>query len=109
MVSEHESIRQSLVLLLSTVPGERLMRPDYGCELFRLVFSPNDDTTAGLAIHFVRRAVERWEPRIEVIRLDASYARDDGILIIELEYRARLTLHTERLDFALNLAGGTVA
>ena len=43
------------------------MRPDYGCELHRLVFSPNDDTTAGLAIHYVRRALERWEPRVEVL------------------------------------------
>ena len=41
------------------------MRPGYGCHLFRLAFAPNDDTTAGLAIHYVRQALERWEPRIE--------------------------------------------
>ena len=42
-------IRQSLFLLLSTTPGERVMRPDYGCALLTLAFSHNDDTTAGLA------------------------------------------------------------
>ena len=66
------SVRQAILLLLSTRPGERVMRPTYGCDLHRLVFSPNDDTTAGLAIHYVRQALERWEPRIEVIRLDAG-------------------------------------
>ena len=61
-VADDEAIRQSLLMLISTRPGERVMRPEYGCDLHRLVFSPNDDTTAGLAIHFVRQAVERWEP-----------------------------------------------
>ncbi len=64
MVDEHAAVRQAVLLLLSTQPGERVMRPEYGCELHRLTFSPNDDTTAGLAIHYVRRALERWEPRI---------------------------------------------
>ena len=54
------AVRQALLLLLTTAPGERVMRPDYGCDLRKLVFSPNDDTTAGLAIHYVRRAVEAW-------------------------------------------------
>jgi phage baseplate assembly protein W len=70
-VADDDAIRQSLMLLISTRPGERVMRPEYGCDLSRLVFSPIDDTTAGLAIHFVRQAVERWEPRVEVLRVDA--------------------------------------
>jgi len=57
LVEDEEAVRQALLLLLTTTPGERVMRPDYGCELARLVFAPNDDTTAGLAIHYVRRAV----------------------------------------------------
>ena len=71
-----EAVRQSILLLLSTIPGERVMRPTYGCHLHRLVFWPNDDTTAGLAIHYVRRAVERFEPRVEVIRVDATRDAD---------------------------------
>src|SRR5262245_55772047 len=65
----NESVRQAILLLLSTRPGERVMRPDYGCLIHRLLFAPNDDTTAGLAIYYVQRALDRWEPRIDVIRL----------------------------------------
>ncbi len=54
-VSGDASVRQSLMLLLATLPGERVMRPDYGCPLHRIVFAPNDATTAGLAIHYVGR------------------------------------------------------
>ena len=84
------------------------MRPHYGCHLHRLVFSPNDDTTAGLAIHYVRQAIERWEPRVEVIHLDATRSERDamtGLLEISLEYRVRATLQTERLAYAFDLTG----
>lgn len=106
MVQGHDSVRQAIFMLLSTVPGERLMRPHYGCELHRLVFSPNDDTTAGLAIHYVRRAIERWEPRIEIRSLDAG--RDPERpeqLDLTLEYRIRATQQTEMVTFSLSLAG----
>ena len=64
------------------------MRPDYGCDLHRLVFSPADDTTAGLAIHHVRQAVERWEPRIDLIDVDARPAVDDPTrLDLIIDYR----------------------
>lgn len=106
MVGEHESIRQALLLLLSTVPGERVMRPAYGCELGRLVFSPNDDTTAGLAAHYVRQAIRQWEPRIEVISLKTSPSDGpEGALLIDLEYRAKGTLHTAYVTLTLDLTG----
>ena len=53
------AVRQSILMLLSTRPGERVMPPDYGCPIHRLVFSPNDATTAGLAIHYVRHSLLR--------------------------------------------------
>lgn len=107
MVEEHASIRQAVLLLLTTVPGERVMRPDYGCELHRLLFASNDDTTAGLAIHYVRRAVERWEPRIQVLHLDATRSPDEPYrLDVMLEYRVRSTGRTERLAYPFSLAGG---
>ena len=84
------------------------MRPHYGCNLQRLVFSPNDDTTAGLAIHYVRQALERWEPRAEVIRLDARRSDDDaspGLLEIHLEYRVPATQHNELLAYHFDLTG----
>ncbi len=72
MIADDAAVRQSIILLLTTIPGERVMRPDYGCPLHRLMFAPNDATTAGLAIHYIRQALERWERRIDVLRLDAG-------------------------------------
>lgn len=104
MVAEHQSVRQAILLLLTTRPGERVMRPDYGCDLYRLVFSPNDETTAGLAIHYVRQALRRWEPRVEVLTLDASPSEQDpGRLEIALEYRVRATDRRDELLFPLSL------
>jgi len=106
MVAERDSVRQAILLLLSTIPGERVMRPDYGCELYRLIFSPNDDTTAGLAIHYVQKAIKRWEPRAKIEFLDASpNEQDRARLDILLEYRLVATQALETLSFTVNLAG----
>jgi uncharacterized protein len=120
-VSGDESIRQAILLLLTTAPGERLMRPEYGSHLHRLVFAPNDDTTAGLAIHYVKRAIERWEPRVEVLDVDATadhtngagrgreassepaLSQDPARLLISLRYRVRASLAVEALEHRLDL------
>jgi len=108
MVEGLHAVRQAILMLLATRPGERLMRPHYGCNLHRLVFSPNDLTTAGLAIHYVRQSLERWEPRVEIIHLDAirpEGAASAGVLEIYLEYRVRATLESERMAYAFDLTG----
>lgn len=109
MVTEHASVRQAILLLLTTTPGERVMRPGYGCHLHRLVFSPNDDTTHGLAIHYVRQALLRWEPRIEIISLDARRNDEDpGRMDILLEYRLKKTLQSASLVLPFNLTQAEV-
>ncbi|HEX8369215.1 MAG TPA: GPW/gp25 family protein [Pyrinomonadaceae bacterium] len=106
MVAERDSVRQAILLLLSTIPGERVMRPDYGCDLYRLIFSPNDDTTAGLAIHYVKQAIDRWEPRAKIEFLDAfPNAENRARLDISLEYRLITTQALDALSFSVNLAG----
>jgi phage baseplate assembly protein W len=131
MVSGDEAIRQSIVILLTTLPGERVMRPDYGCPLHRLLFMPNDATTAGLAIHYVRQALVRFEPRVDVVSLDAiagslarglrQQAKDDNNaadmdedesqhatkLIVLLTYKVRATNRIASLDFEIDLEGAT--
>ncbi len=105
-VADRAAVRQALLLLLSTRPGERVMRPGYGCDLFKLVFWPNDDTTAGLAIHYVRQAVLRWEPRVDRLEVDATRNPDDPArLDITLAYRVRSTGEPERLSVQLDLEG----
>ncbi|MBO0777700.1 MAG: GPW/gp25 family protein [Ktedonobacteraceae bacterium] len=107
MVDDHNSVRQAILLLLSTIPGERVMRPDYGCQLHRLMFSPNDETTAGLAIHYVQQALDLWEPRIDVLRLDAGRNPEDPEqLTISLEYRVRATQQIDATTFSFSLVGG---
>jgi phage baseplate assembly protein W len=108
MVDGIGAIRQALMLLLSTVPGERLLRPDYGSYLHRLLFANNDQTAAGLAIHYVRQAVRRWEPRVSIIDIDAAVDPEiDSQLNITLTYRVRATVSTETLVYPLDLAGGS--
>ena len=106
MVSEEASVRQAILLLLSTSPGERVMRPNYGCDLNKLVFAPNDDTTAGLAIHYVRQALERWEPRIRIRQLDAyPHPENPAILEIFLEYLVIATHQTGEITVPVSLTG----
>lgn len=104
-----DAIRQSIMILLSTHPGERLMRPGYGCPLHRLAFEPNDAATAGLAIHYVRAALTRWEPRIDIISLtaepDAEINAESGRLVVRLEYRVRATSEFAAVQFGLDLQG----
>lgn len=106
MVNDHLAVRQALLLLLSHIPGERVLRPDYGCELYRLVFMPNDATTAGLAIHYVRKAVERWEPRVQLLQVDANAnAQDAARLDIFLQYRMRPSGLQDQFTFSISLTG----
>lgn len=112
LAADGDHVRQSILILLATRPGERVMRPDYGCPIDRLIFSPNDATTAGLAIHYVRQALLRFEPRIDIVQLDAgpggslaSNDLPDTVLYIRLDYRVRATRHTESLTFTIDLAG----
>jgi uncharacterized protein len=104
MVEGDESIRQAIIMLMSTRPGERVMRPAYGSNLDRLIFAPNNDTTAGLAIHYVRQALQRWEPRVEVLDIDAQPDPDDAWrLNIQLKYRVRASLSTGIVAYSVDL------
>jgi len=102
-----DAIRQAIVMLLATRPGERVMRPTYGCPLDRLLFNANDATTAGLAIHYVSQALRRWEPRIDIVRLDAGPAPDSlagpSVLQIRLDYRVRSSQRRDNIIVAVDL------
>lgn len=107
LVYDEASIRQAILILLTTRPGERVMRPEYGCMLHTLLFAPNDDTTAGLAIHHVRQALERWEPRVRIVRLDAGRNPEaEEVLDIWLEYTVLSSKRTHELVISMALSGG---
>lgn len=102
------AIKQGIQLLLSTLPGERVMRPQYGCDLGELVFREIDGTTMGVAMYYVRRAIETWEPRVQITRLDAIADPDrPGTLAISLEYEILQSRAIDALEFSVDLAGGS--
>lgn len=87
-----ESIRQAIWIILGTAPGERVMRPDFGCGIHDLVFAVNSAGTAGQAASLVRQALVRWEPRIDVLDVTAAPdAADPTLLLIEIAYQVRTT------------------
>jgi Bacteriophage baseplate protein W len=87
-----ESIRQAVIIILSTEKGERVMRPDFGCGIHELVFAPNGPATRGIAEHYVSEALLTWEPRIEVLQVTATAAgAHQEELRVSVDYRVRLT------------------
>jgi Bacteriophage baseplate protein W len=92
MASDELSVRQSIEIILSTEKGERSMRPDFGCDLNKLLFAPNNGTTRALAAFEVTEALKAWEPRIDVLEVKAQAGGDDGEqLLITIGYRVRST------------------
>jgi phage baseplate assembly protein W len=92
MARYEEAIRQAIWLVLGTAPGERVMRPDFGCGIHNLVFAINSAGTAGQAANLVRQALIRWEPRIDLLDVSAAAdAANPALLLIEIEYRVRTT------------------
>jgi phage baseplate assembly protein W len=90
LVSGSDDINEAIMLILSTAPGERPMRPNFGCGIHDYIFESVDSYVVGRLEREIRIAIDRWEPRIELrqITIDTSNAAD-GELPIELEYVAR--------------------
>lgn len=90
LVRHHRKIEESIRIILGTAPGDRPMRPEFGCRIHEHVFAPVNDTTAGILMHEVRRALLRWEPRIAVEDVEVLFDADDpSLLYIDITYRIR--------------------
>lgn len=100
LVAGGRELTESIRLILATAPGERPMRPEFGCAVHDHVFAPADENTAGLISYEVRRALDRWEPRIEVTEVDVSFdSRERGTLYIDIRYTVRGTNSPRNLVF----------
>jgi phage baseplate assembly protein W len=85
-------IDSSLRLVLITAPGERVMRPEFGCRIHELVFEPVNANTLGRMTQATREALTRWEPRIDVEAVTATADPDvPGLVLISIDYRIRAT------------------
>jgi phage baseplate assembly protein W len=92
-LSQYEKkIRESILIILGTAKGERVMRPDFGCDIHEFVFSTLNSSTLTLIQSAVKEALLLWEPRIEVLSVKISKERlNGGILLISVDYRVRET------------------
>ncbi len=101
-----DSIRQSIGIILGTAKGERLMRPDFGCDIHALVFEPQTAATASKLAEAVRDALLYLEPRIELVDVDVEAEDGDAVLNISVDYRVRTTNNAFNLVFPFYLERG---
>jgi phage baseplate assembly protein W len=98
-----EKVHQSIMTILSTAKGERVMRPEFGCDLHGYVFAAIDTTTITLIKSAVREALVRWEPRIDVNDVSVKMDPDQGRLVIGVSYTIRATNFSANLVYPFYL------
>jgi phage baseplate assembly protein W len=100
-----ESVRQSVLMILGTAKGERVMRPDFGCGIYDLVFEMKTAGTAGRISQEVQEALLRFEPRIDVLNVQVTPQSDsDGEkLLIRVDYQVRATNNVFNLVYPFYL------
>ncbi len=82
------AVRQSIYLIVMTVPGERVLRPEFGCRIHELIFDPINKQTMITAKRYVEEAIRRWEPRISVEELVVDVGdMDRAELLINIKYK----------------------
>jgi phage baseplate assembly protein W len=108
MVSQDEDIEQSLVILLSTHPGERVMQPSYGCGLKRMVFEHMNQSALTEIKDLVEKAVLFFEVRITLneVQIETS-EMFEGVLRLRLDYTVRTTNARANLVFPLYITEGS--
>jgi len=92
-LSEFEqNIEEAMQIIIGTAPGERIMRPEFGCRVHDFVFYPNNSATAALVSFYVREALQKWEPRIDNIEVTAYPDTEmENVMRIDVNYRIRRT------------------
>ncbi|MHB1295102.1 MAG: GPW/gp25 family protein [Anaerolineae bacterium] len=104
LTSDESEIEQAIQIILSTAPGQRVMRPEFGCRLHELVFGPSSPATLGLAARYVREALGRWEPRIEVTHVAVEPdTANPSALVVAVTYRTVATHSNRSLVFPFYL------
>jgi phage baseplate assembly protein W len=104
LVTREREIDEAIRLILGTTPGERPMRPEFGCAVADQVFAGADATTAGRIAYEVRRALDRWEPRVDVVDIGVAFdGGDSGTIYIDVRYLIRGTNDPRNLVFPFYL------
>ena len=107
LVTREREIEEAIRLVLGTSPGERPMRPEFGCRIHDHVFASADGATAAAIAGEVRAALRRWEPRISVEDVVVSFdARDPSVLYIDISYLIQRTNDRRNLVFPFYVIPG---
>jgi phage baseplate assembly protein W len=100
LAHRERDIEEAIQIILLTPKGQRVMRPEFGCQIHELLFAPNDSATASLAEFYVREALNMWEPRITLIEVRAVPDPDASErMLIEIVYEIRKTHDRRSLVF----------
>lgn len=101
-------IEQAVRIILLTAPGERVMRPEFGCRIHELVFEPNNRATAVQAERYITEALGRWEPRIKVTKVEAKPEpkSKDVHLSLQITYTIKATKDERSLVYPFYLIPG---
>lgn len=106
LVHHGRDVAEAIRIVLGTCPGERVMRPEFGCGAHRLVFGSLDATTVGRVVDTVREALARYEPRIEVLDVRGRVPEGPtGRLEVSIDYVLRTTNRRDNLVYSFYLRG----
>ena len=108
MLDQEADIASSLEIILTTSIGERVMAPDFGCNLEDLLFESLDTTLKTLVADQIETALIYYEPRIDIEKISLDTDRDlEGIVLIEVIYRVRSTNTRYNFVYPFYKAEGT--
>ena len=100
----NDDVDEAIRLIVGTAQGERPMRPEFGCGIHDYVFESIDSYTLGRIDYEVRVALDRWEPRIDIVDVDFDTSEaEQGKLVIEITYSLRATSHVRNLVYPFYL------
>ncbi len=107
LVSREREIEEAIRLVLGTSPGERPMRPEFGCRIHEYVFASADGGTASAIAAEVKSSLRRWEPRIDVEEVQVTFdGRDPTVMYIDIRYSIRRTNDRRNLVFPFYVIPG---
>src|SRR5690242_7982647 len=107
LVSREREIEEAIRLILGTSPGERPMRPEFGCRIHEYLFASADSETANAIGAEVRSALRRWEPRIDVADVEVTIDRaNPALLYIDVRYAIKATNDRRNLVFPFYVIPG---
>jgi phage baseplate assembly protein W len=101
-----DRVRDAIWILLNTSPGERVMRPTFGAGVRDFVFAPNSAVMRARLAAAISGALIRWEPRIEIVKIDVNAADEPNLVNISIVYTIRTTNELFNLVFPLYLQEG---